>query len=149
MLVIGLLSVFLGLPSLASAATVLVEAEAGTGAGQVMQRSAASGQQTVWLHAGQTRTFPLAVTAAGSYALSLHYSNDNYGPLETVAVNVDGAPVGQFQAQDTGDWGYGWNVCLWSGSLNPVALSAGTHTVTATVSGGDGYGVELDALQAA
>ncbi|MDQ4068701.1 MAG: hypothetical protein M3203_04375 [Actinomycetota bacterium] len=42
----------------AGAEGVVAEAEAGTGAGQIMMRSGASGQRTVWLHASEARQLP-------------------------------------------------------------------------------------------
>ncbi len=60
---------------------------------------------------------------------------------------MDGIAVGQITAEDTGDWGAGWNNFLWSPGLRPVTLAAGPHQATTTVSGGDGYGVEIDALR--
>ena len=131
----------------ATAGGAVAEAEAGTGAGTLMARSAASGQRSVWLHAGEARDVPFSADANGRYVLSVRYSNDNYGPLESVDVRVDGAPVGRFSAQDTGDWGFGWNNFLWSASLGPVTLTAGAHRATTTLSGGDGYGVEVDAIR--
>ena len=76
--------------------------------------------------------------------MNVRYSNDNFGPLETVAVSVDGTSLGQFVPQDTGDFGHGWNVFLWSDIVGSVDLSAGDHHVVVSVSGGDGFGVEID-----
>jgi hypothetical protein len=58
-----------------------------------------------------------------------------------------GVGIGQFQAQDTGNYGAGWNEFAWGDTLGSVTFSAGSHTINATVSEGEGYGVELDALQ--
>jgi hypothetical protein len=115
-----------------------------TCAGLVECRSNASGGQTVWLHAGESRKIVFDLAVGASYEVRVRYSNDNDGPLETVTVTVDGAPVGDFQAQDTGDFGNGWNVFLSSGSIGVVDLSAGSHAVTLSVTGGDGFGVEID-----
>jgi hypothetical protein len=130
------------------APALVLEAETGTGAGQIMPRSAASGERAVWLHTGETRAFTLTVPTAASYSMAFRYANDSFAGLETVVVSVDGSSVGQFLAQDTGDFGYGWNAPIWSGTVGPVELTPGEHTVTATVHDGDGYGVELDAMQA-
>jgi hypothetical protein len=111
-----------------------------------MPRSAASKELTVLLHDGELRTLPLQPPAAARYSLTVCYSNDNYGPLETVTVRVDGEVVGQFEAQDTGDYGAGWNVFKSSGPIGSVDLQAGTHEVTLSVAGGDGKGVEIDGV---
>ena len=123
-----------------------LEAEAGTGAGSVIPRSNASGLQTVWLHSDEARTMTVNLPCAGTYELTVRYSNDNFGPLETVTVSLDGTPVGSFQAQDTGDFGNGWNIFRLTEPLGPWPLvwDAGNRLVTVAVSGGDGYGVEID-----
>jgi hypothetical protein len=129
---------------LAVPAQIPLEGEAGTGDGQVMQRSAASGQHTVSLHAGESHTLRFQLPAHARYLISVHYSNDNFGPLETVDVRVDGVPIGQFTAQDTGDFGLGWNVFLSSGPIAAVDFQPGEHDVRVSVNGGDGFGVEID-----
>jgi len=125
---------------------ITLEGEAGTGDGQVKSRTAASGQETVLLHDGESQALSFQLPAAARYSLTVRYSNDNYGPLETVSVSVDDAIVGQFEAQDTGDFGAGWNVFESSGPIGSVDLQAGTHEVTVSVAGGDGYGVEIDVV---
>ncbi len=125
---------------------IVLEGEAGSGDGQVMPRSEASGQKTVWLHAGESRTLSFQLSAGARYSLSVRYSNDNFGPLETVDVAVDGVNVGQFAAQDTGGFGLGWNVFESSGTIGSVDLQPGAHEVTVSVTGGDGYGVEIDVV---
>lgn len=126
---------------------ILLEGEDGSGDGQVMLRSEASGQRTVWLHAGESRTLRFQLPAEARYRLSVRYSNDNFGPLEAVDVGIDGVRAGQFAAQDTGDFGFGWNVFRWSDPFDPVTLSPGTHEVTIAVTGGDGFGVEIDVVK--
>jgi hypothetical protein len=58
--------------------------------------------------------------------------------------SVDGEGIGQFQVEDTGDGGFGWNVFLSSEPLGPVNLQTGTHEVHISVIGGDAYWVEPD-----
>jgi len=111
-----------------------------------MPRSNAQGARTILLQADQSRTLSFNLGSPASYAVSVRYSNDNYGPTETVTVSVDGSTVGQFSAQDTGNYGAGWNVFVQTSTLGTVNLSAGDHTVVVSVSGGDGYGVEIDAV---
>lgn len=124
--------------------TVSLESEDGTGDGTFKTRSTASNQWTVWLHAGETRSVDFSVTADCDGEVVVRYSNDNDGPLEHVDVFIDSSTIGSFDAQDTGDYGYGWNVFVESPALGPVALSRGDHTLSVSVSGGDGYGVEID-----
>jgi len=129
---------------------ILLQAE--SAGGKVIDRSEALGLKTVQLDAGQSHTLnfqfpgPPKLPLPSGYRVNVRYSNDNFGPLETVEVRVDGARVGQLAAQDTGDGGRGWNIFEWSGLLGPVTLSPGRHTVTVIVSGGDGFGVEIDAV---
>lgn len=125
-------------------ARIPLEAEAGSGEGLIKPRSAASGQRTVWLHSGESRTLSFRLATGARYGLSVRYSNDNFGPLETVAVSVNGAKVGQFAALDTGDFGSGWNVFRSSGTIGWLHLQAGVHEVNVSVTGGDGFGVEID-----
>ncbi|MBV5308522.1 glucoamylase family protein [Chromatium okenii] len=124
-------------------AEIMKEAESGIGGGEIKMRSAASGQKTVWLKANQTRTLSFTSTCS-SYIATVQYSNDNNGFLETIELKADGKPMGSFEAQDTGNWGSGWNVFLTSRLLGPLGFSKGNHRLTLTVSGGDGYGVEID-----
>jgi hypothetical protein len=112
--------------------------------GSVMNRTEASDGTTVLLQDGQTATWVFEPPAAGEYRLVVRYSNDNFGPLETVAVSIDGDLVGEFQAEDTGDYGSGWNIFVNSALLGPYRLEAGEHELTLSVTGGDGYGVEID-----
>jgi uncharacterized protein (TIGR03437 family) len=123
-----------------------VEAEAGTGDGIGKLRSNASGQTAILLLAGQSRTVPVVVETPGLYRLTVRASNDNYGALETVTVSVDGIRAGSFQPPDTGDFGAGWNVFADSTLSEAIDLLAGTHVLKFDVTGGDGYGVELDRI---
>jgi len=139
------LSIQLESTSPPSASQLVLEGEGGTGNGQVMPRSAASGLRTVWLHAGELRRFVFELPVGGRYRVRVRYSNDNFGPREVVTVRVDGTPVGQFEAQDTGDRGHGWNVFA-EAEIGSVVLATGAHELTVEVSGGDGYGVEIDSV---
>ena len=112
----------------------------------MMQRAAASQERTILLHAGESRHYRFKVFQGGQYrSIVVRYSNDNTGPLEHVTLEVDKFSV-QFIAQDTGNYGHGWNVfksakVKASGSPN---LAPGMHSLTISVAGGDGYGVEID-----
>ncbi len=119
------------------------EAEAGTGDGSIMTRANASGGETVQLDAGESRTLSFNVMSDRTYDVDIRYSNDNFGPLETVEVSIDGMFVGAFLAQDTGDFGEGWEIFV-SDMVGSVPLAAGAHTMTITVFGGDGFGIEVD-----
>jgi hypothetical protein len=126
---------------------ILLEAEDGSDAGQVMMRSNANPplRRTVWLRAGQTRRFTFtSAPAIGKYAVRVRYSNDNFGPTELLMGTLDGDRIGSFAAADTGDNGNGWNVFVWSPNIGPVDLQPGTHQLAISVSGGDGFGVEID-----
>ncbi|HEX3148467.1 MAG TPA: glucoamylase family protein, partial [Gemmataceae bacterium] len=124
-----------------------LQGEAGTGDGSVMFRGNAAGGQTVQLDAGETRTLTFELAGTTSYEFSVRYSNDdNSGLLETVNLSIDGNFIGSFAAQDTGDGGFGWDNFLTAGPLGARIVPPGTHSVTVSVSGGDGFGVEIDAV---
>jgi len=138
-------------PTTTPPSQILLEGEDGTGDGQVMPRSAASGQRTVWLHDGESRILSFQLSTSAHYTLGVWYSNDDpTGPLETVTVSVDGAAEGSFSAQNTripGEPpGSGWNVFTSAGPFGPVDLQPGTHELRVSVAGGDDYGVEIDVV---
>jgi hypothetical protein len=125
---------------------IILEGEAGTGDGIIRPRLHASGQETVWLHEGESRTLPFSLNPSAPYTVSVRYSNDNFGPLETVEVSFNGESLGQFTAEDTGDWGDGWDVFRSSGPIGVVEVIPGSHEIVISVSGGDGEGVEIDTV---
>jgi hypothetical protein len=127
---------------------IILQAEDGTGAGQSKYRYNAFGQGTIWLHANETRTltFTPCIKTSANFKLKVRYSNDNYGPTETVTISLNGIPVGQFAASDTGNYGGGWDIFTDS-ILGTVSLQPNTkYTVTISVTGGDGYGIEIDCV---
>jgi hypothetical protein len=128
--------------------TQVLDAEglSASGDGQVRARSTAYGGTSILLVDGQSRTFAVPVFDEGPYSFALRYSNDNFGASETITLSVDGSPIAAFSAADTGDFGAGWNQFVTTGELGYPTLTAGAHFVTVTVAGGDGYGLELDAL---
>ncbi len=128
------------------------EWEHGSGDGQIMPRSNASNKKTVWLHAGEWRALTFTITDAGDAAFRLRYSNDNGAgpPLEEVTLLLDGGEIYRFDAQNTyagGPPGSGWNNFLWSRWSGSAHIAAGEHELKALVTGGDGFGVELDCVQ--
>lgn len=135
-------------PTTTPPSQIRLEGEHGTGDGYVMQRSAASGQRTVWLHNGESRTLSFQLPASARYSLSVRYSND--GSSDTVTVSVDDAEVCQFTTEATrppgGEPGSGWNVFFSSGPICSVDLQSGIHTVRVSVTRSDVYGVEIDVV---
>jgi hypothetical protein len=131
-------------PSPASSArTISLEAEAGSGEGDLVHRSHASGGFTIHLAPGQRRLWTFVVGAhPAEYVLSVTYSNDNPGDTEILRVELDGQTVGSFRAQDTGDDGEGWNIFV-ADRAGASMLRAGTHTLLVESTGGDGC-VEID-----
>jgi hypothetical protein len=127
---------------------IVLQTENGSGAGQVMSRSNADGQATVWLHGNESRTitFTLCPGTNTNYRLRVRYSNDNFGPTEVVSVQLNGNSVGQFTSEDTGDFGLGWNNFAESPDLGPITLQPGDHRITISVTGGDGNGIEIDSV---
>lgn len=126
-----------------SAKAVPLEGEAGTGDGRIVQRSRASGGQTIHLGPGERRRWTFAVNAAqAQYALSVTYSNGKEGENEVISVTVDGTPVSSFHNRDSGDSTEGWNTFV-TDPAGTSALRSGSHTIVLEVSGGDGC-VEID-----
>ena len=128
-----------------SATVVSLEAEAGSGDGQVVQRSRASGggdgPSGSW---GNRRwTFDVAAVQV-PYAISVTYSNGKEGPNEVLSFTVDGTPVRSFENRDSGDSTEGWNVFV-TDSAGTSTLGAGSHTLSLEVHGGDGC-VEVDVV---
>ena len=122
---------------------ITLQAENGTGAGQRMSRSRASGLSTVWLHVNETRTITFTPCSGGNFRFKIRYSNDNFGPLETLTLSLNGNVMGQFVSEDTGDW----NNFFDSPILGNVSLQPNTsYTITITVLGGDPYGIEIDCV---
>ena len=121
-----------------------LEAEAGSGDGQVRQRSRASGGKTVHLGPGEHRVWTFNVRAAQvQYAFSVSYSNGKEGGAnEVIRVIVDGALVSVFQNRDSGDAIEGWNEFV-TDPAGATTLGAGSHTLRLEVVGGDGC-VEID-----
>lgn len=126
--------------------TYLIEAEDGTGDGFIQNRGNASGGMTVHLDSGQTRTTIFDAPFKTDYEISVRYSNNNFGPLETVSVSVDGQFLASFSAEDTGDLGAGWDIFAETGPLRSVTLLPGLHEISVTVSGGDGFGIDVDQI---
>jgi len=135
-------------PSIAAAplATVVaLEGEAGSGDGQVRERSRASGGQTVHLGPGERRLWSFAVRPVqAEYSLAVTYSNGKEGPNEMIHVAVDGRPVASFQNRDSGDSVEGWNLFV-TDPAGTSTLGPGNHTLTLDVTGGDGC-VEIDVV---
>jgi len=131
-------------PSVAPSVTVVsLEAEDGSGDGLVIQRSRASGGQTVHLAPGERRLWTFDVRAArADYLLSVTYANGKEGPNEVLSVTVDGTVVRSFENRDSGDSIEGWNLFV-TDPAGRSTLGRGSHTLTLEVNGGDGC-VEVD-----
>src|SRR5207302_5283785 len=122
-----------------------LEGEAGSGDGQVRERSRASGGQTVHLGPGERRLWSFAVRPVqAEYSLAVTYSNGKEGPNEMIHVAVDGRPVAFFQNRDSGDSVEGWNLFV-TDPAGTSTLGPGNHTLTLDVTGGDGC-VEIDVV---
>jgi hypothetical protein len=126
-------------------AVVSLEGEPGSGDGRIVQRSRASGGQTIHLGPGERRQWTVNVAADEvRYVLSVTYSNGKEGENEVLSVAVDGATVSTFQDRDSGDATEGWNQFV-TDQAGASLLRRGTHTIVLSVSGGDGC-VEIDFL---
>jgi len=127
-----------------AASVFSLEAESGSGDGEIRQRSQASGGRTVHLGPGERRSWTFTIDSVpAQYALAVRYSNGRYGPRELITLAVDGLRTGAFTSRDTGeDTPEGWNAFV-SDNAGVSMLPAGAHTVTLDVTGGDGC-VEID-----
>ena len=124
--------------------TVLIlEGEPGSGDGVVLQRSRATGGQTLHLAPGERRRWTFTTGAAEArYAIAVQYSNSRWGDREVLTFEVDGTRVGSFQVRDTGEETEGWNTFAVE-PTGSVTLRSGSHVLTIDSSGGDGC-VEID-----
>ena len=130
------------LPSLTA---VALEGEAGSGDGQVRQRSRASRGQTVHLGPGERRWWTFEIRAGeADYAVGVTYSNGQEGPNEMLHVAIDGRPLASFQNRDSGDSVEGWNLFV-TDRAGTSTLGPGPHLLTLEVTGGDGC-VEIDVV---
>ncbi len=122
------------------------EAESGTGDGSVEPRGNASGQESVLLHDGDSRSMSFDLEEPGTLDFVVRYSND--GSPDWIQVKLDTTPVGLFTTQNTrppgGAPGSGWDVFFSSGPIGSVSIPAGSHTVEVEVLQSDQYGVEID-----
>ena len=120
-----------------------LEGEAGSGDGQVRERSRASGGRTVHLGPEERRLWTFDISAAPRpYTLSVTYSNGKEGENEVVSVSVDGALVSSLRNRDSGDSIEGWNIFV-TDPAGTSTLGARRHTLMLEVHGGDGC-VEID-----
>lgn len=97
-----------------------------------------------------SRTLDFETFEDGEFAVNVRYSNDHDDgiPGELVTVRIDGIEVGSFRAEDTGSWDVfvaSGEICS-SGGDCLTTLTAGTHQVEVSISEGDGFGIELDAV---
>lgn len=126
---------------------VALEAESGTGDGVVRPQREASGGQAVRLHTGEARTLPFVLHGTAKYAAVVSYRND--GPSDTVAVRLDGQPLGRFRTLNThssqGVPGAGRRAFIASRPLGSQVLAPGRHVLEITVDT-DADGVEIDAV---
>jgi hypothetical protein len=91
---------------------------------------------------GAATTFSVDVPSAGSYPISLRYSN---GPnpsagAKTVSLYVNGSKIRQISLADTGTWD------TWATKADTVTLRAGGNTIAYRVDSGDVGNVNLDSL---
>ncbi len=135
-----------GVNTLNAPLQTVFEGEGGEGGRSIMTRSNASLGETKLLMSGDSLTFKFKTLGEKQYSIKIRYSNDNYGPLEVVSIFSDNVKVGEFNPQDTGDYGNGWDIFITSEAIGPVLVGPGDHTLTLKVEGGDGYGVEIDSV---
>jgi hypothetical protein len=122
---------------------MILEGEPGSGDGIILQRSRATGGQTLHLAPGERRRWTFTTGAAEArYAIAVHYSNSRWGDREVLTFEVDGLRLGAFQVRDTGEETEGWNTFAVE-TAGSLSLRSGGHVLTIESSGGDGC-VEID-----
>lgn len=130
-----------GSPS--SPAVLALEGEHGSGDGFLLQRSRASGGQTVHLAPGEARRWTVVLNATqADYALAVTYSNSRWGDREVLTVTIDGTVTGTQQVRDSGEGEDAWNTFV-TDPAGGSALGRGSHIIVISSSGGDGC-VEID-----
>lgn len=84
---------------------------------------------------------------SGDFNVSVVYSNDNNGPTENVLLSINGVDLSRFNAIDTGDFGYGWNIFR-THTYNEVITfdSSSMNSLEISYTNGDGYGIEIDRI---
>jgi hypothetical protein len=109
-----------------------------------MHRAHASGGSTIHLAPGQRRRVTFTIgTRLAQYTLSIRYSNGSTGETELLRVELDGATIGSFRAQDTGDDdSVGWDVFV-SDRAGESSIGPGAHTIVVQSLEGDGC-IEID-----
>jgi hypothetical protein len=133
-----------GLQRLSGIHQLTLEAEDGVGDGVISIRNTASYEQALLLQDGESRTWLFNAPLSTNYSLRVRYSNDNDGPTEIVELFLEGSKLGEIATKDTGDGGFGWNVFVKSAPITLEHLKHGEYELVAAVSGGDGYGLEID-----
>lgn len=135
-------------------AQIVLQVESGNGCGPgyepVMCRENASGQRTVLLKSGQSRTLTLNMPSPGGiYSITLRYSNDGpTAPPDIIDLMLDGTNIGQITTIDTRggvykEPGTGWNEFT-SATVGSFLISPGSHQLDVRASFTDFYGVEPD-----
>lgn len=124
---------------------IFIEAESGSGEGEIRRRSRASGGLTLHLAPGERHQWVVGLNLAPArYAVSVTYANGQEGPNELMTLSIDGVAVRSWMNRDSGDAIEGWNLFV-TDSAGASMLSFGTHAVVLETSGGDGC-VEIDHL---
>ena len=124
---------------------IAIEAESGSGDGQIRTRSRASGGLTLHLAPGERHQWVFPLNAEpGRYAVSVTYANGQEGPNERLTLSIDGTTLRSWMNRDSGDALEGWNLFV-TDSAGASTLGFGTHSLVLESAGGDGC-VEIDRL---
>lgn len=127
--------------------TVLkLEGENGTGDGQYMPRSNASGKRTRLLHRRDELEFRFKLSSRVN-TIQVCYSNDDSSlRRDTIKLWIDNRYIGKFVTEDTGNFGQGWNIFTYK-EFYPVPVRRGWHTLRMLVVSADFHGVEIDKIE--
>ncbi|KAK6170365.1 hypothetical protein SNE40_018775 [Patella caerulea] len=115
--------------------------------GRVPQRSAASNGKSLHLFKDESITVEFCLPIEQDvFIRNVFFSNDGW--VDDIVVDLDGVEFGEFRSADESQWGYLWNEFNSTGSVGKVTnLVSGRHELTFTVTDGDEWGVELDAIK--
>jgi hypothetical protein len=100
--------------------------------------------------AGENLSIPL--NYVGNATMLVRYSNDSAGALEVIELRIIGQTTRAFSfsalntrrpGMSSGD---GWECFQTVVFVSPVEFFAEDHTLEVRVTGGDGFGVELDGI---
>ncbi|XP_067661515.1 uncharacterized protein [Haliotis asinina] len=127
-----------------SATEMTIEAETSRGHHPIHHRVEASGLKAVYLHEGETLSFPFCLRQETNVTVkSVGYSND--GGSDEIIISIGKVYLGSLTSVEQFGGGALWNTFKTSGQVGaPILLGSGIHRIRLKVTRSDKYGVEVD-----